>query len=408
MARKPKRDLTIEEQLARGPMDLPFLMLTVMLLGVGLIMMLSASYASAYYDDKVSSPYYYFIRQLVFGLIGLAVLYGVSKFNYQRLRWMSLIFLIAAFVLLALVAVPGIGVVHNQARRWMRLLIFAGPEFQPSEIAKLAVVLYFASRLSKRDSEKKKKQKSWNRRSLLGRFLGWLDRIGLLELIPYALILVAIAGLMYLEPHMSGTILIFVAGAAVLFAAGIKLHWFLGGGAFLGAGLWFLITNTDYMTSRIALWQNPWLDPSDKGFQAIQSLLAIGSGGLLGLGLGNSRQKFLYLPEPENDFVFAIVCEELGYIGAALILILFALLIIRGYWLAIHARDRFGALVIVGIITLFAFQVFFNIGVVTGLLPVTGISLPFFSYGGTALVIQMAEMGIVLSISRQIPAPRAG
>jgi cell division protein FtsW len=199
-----------------------------------------------------------------------------------------------------------------------------------------------------------------------------------------------------------------VAGAAILFAAGVKLYWFIGGGAIMGGLLWFLITNTDYMTTRIAIWKNPWLDPSDTGFQAIQSLYAIGSGGLLGLGLGNSRQKFLYLPEPENDFIFAIVCEELGFIGAALVLVLFALLIIRGYWLAVHARDRFGALLIVGIITLFAFQVFFNIGVVTGLLPVTGISLPFFSYGGTALVIQLAEMGIVLSVSRQIPAPRLG
>jgi cell division protein FtsW len=402
---KRKRDLTMEEQLARGPVDLPFLMLTLLLLGIGLIMMLSASYATAYYDSKVSSPYYYFIRQLIYGAGGLAVLYFVSKINYQSLRWLSVFILIAAFVLLVLVLVPGVGVTHNHAQRWMKILIVAGPEFQPSEVAKLGVVLYFAARLSKRSTEKKKR---WSKRSYIGTFLNWLDRIGLLELIPYAVILLAVVALMYFEPHMSGTILILVAGAAILFAAGVKLYWFIGGGAIMGGLLWFLITNTDYMTTRIAIWKNPWLDPSDTGFQAIQSLYAIGSGGLLGLGLGNSRQKFLYLPEPENDFIFAIVCEELGFIGAALVLVLFALLIIRGYWLAVHARDRFGALLIVGIITLFAFQVFFNIGVVTGLLPVTGISLPFFSYGGTALVIQLAEMGIVLSVSRQIPAPRAG
>jgi cell division protein FtsW len=402
---KRKRDLTMEEQLARGPVDLPFLMLTLLLLGIGLIMMLSASYATAYYDSKVSSPYYYFIRQLLFGAGGLAVLYFVSKLNYQSLRWISVFILIVAFVLLALVLVPGVGQVHNHAQRWMKILIVAGPEFQPSEIAKLGVVLYFAARLSKRSTEKKAR---WSKRSYIGTFLNFLDRIGLLELIPYAVILLAIVALMYFEPHMSGTILILVAGAAILFAAGVKLYWFIGGGAAMGALLWFLITNTDYMTTRIAIWKNPWLDPGDTGFQAIQSLYAIGSGGLLGLGLGNSRQKFLFLPEPENDFIFAIVCEELGFIGAALVLVLFALLIIRGYWLAVHARDRFGALLIVGIITLFAFQVFFNIGVVTGLLPVTGISLPFFSYGGTALVIQLAEMGIVLSVSRQIPAPRLG
>ncbi|MGM9606720.1 MAG: putative lipid II flippase FtsW [Oscillospiraceae bacterium] len=399
---KPKRDLTIEEQLARGPMDLPFLMLTLMLLGIGLIMVLSASYASAYYDPKVSTPYYYFIRQLLFGVAGVAVLWFVSKINYQVLRGLSVFVLGAAIVLLVLVLVPGIGKEINGARRW----IYIGPvSIQPSEVAKLGVVLYFSARLSKRSTGKKKK---WNSRSLAGRFLGFLDRVGFLELIPYALILLVIAALMLKEPHMSGTVLILVAGAAILFAAGVKLHWFIGGGLLAGGALGFLMTQMAHTSARLAVWRDPWIDPQGKGFQTIQSLYAIGSGGLLGLGLGNSRQKFLYVPEPENDCIFPIVCEELGFIGAALILILFALLIIRGYWLAIHARDRFGALLIVGIITLFAFQVFFNIGVVTGLLPVTGISLPFFSYGGTALMIQLAEMGIVLSVSRQIPAPKAG
>ena len=153
------------------------------------------------------------------------------------------------------------------------------------------------------------------------------------------------------------------------------------------------------------MWQDPWAYPRDGGYQIIQSLYAIGSGGLLGLGLGKSRQKFLYLPEPENDFIFAIVCEELGLIGAGIVLILFALLVMRGYWIAIHARDRFGALLVVGITTLTAVQVFLNISVVTNLIPTTGISLPFFSYGH-ALMIQLAEMGIILSVSRQIPAPR--
>ena len=188
---------------------------------------------------------------------------------------------------------------------------------------------------------------------------------------------------------MSGTILILAGAAAVLFAAGIKLYWFAGGGAAL-MGLVVLMMS-GYQSTRILVWQDPWAYPRDGGYQIIQSLYAIGSGGLLGLGLGKSRQKFLYLPEPENDFIFAIVCEELGLIGAGIVLILFALLVMRGYWIAIHARDRFGAL---------------NISVVTNLIPTTGISLPFFSYGGTALMIQLAEMGIILSVSRQIPAPR--
>ena len=172
----------------------------------------------------------------------------------------------------------------------------------------------------------------------------------------------------------------------------------------VGAALFAIIKGTDYMTLRIANWKNPWDDAQNKGLQAVQSMLAIGSGGVFGLGLGNGRQKFLYLPEPQNDFIFAVVCEELGLVGACLVLLLFALLIIRGYWLALNARDRFGSLVIVGITTLFAFQVFANVAVVTNLFPVTGISLPFFSYGGSALIIQLAEMGLILSISRQNPA----
>lgn len=400
-----KRDLTVEEQLARGPMDLPFLMLTLMLTGIGLVMVFSASYASAYYDPKVAQndPTYYFVRQALFGLGGVAIMYVTSKINYQSFRWMSVFVLIAAVALLLLVFVPGIGQVRNNARRWIKLPVI--PQFQPSEVAKLGVILYFSARLSKRGTEKRKK---YDKRTLSGTLKDALDRSGFLELLPYGAILVVVAALMLAEPHMSGTILILVGGAAVLFAAGIKLHWFAAGGALMGAGLWFIIQNTDYMTSRITLWLDPWSDKLGKGYQTIQSLYAVGSGGLLGVGLGHSRQKFLYLPEPENDYIFSIVCEELGYIGAAIVLILFALLIIRGYWIAIHARDRFGALLVVGITTLMAVQVFLNIAVVTNLIPVTGISLPFFSYGGTALMIQLLEMGIILSVSRQIPAARQG
>lgn len=400
-----KRDLTVEEQLARGPMDLPFLMLTLMLTGIGLVMVFSASYASAYYDPKVAhnDPTYYFVRQALFGVGGIAIMYVTSKINYQSFRWMSIFVLIAAVVLLLLVFVPGIGQVRNNARRWIKLPVI--PQFQPSEVAKLGVILYFSARLCKRDSEKHKR---FDTRKLSGRLFDLADRIGFLELLPYGGILGGVGFLMVMEPHMSGTILILAGGAAVLFAAGIKLHWFAAGGALIGAGLWFIIQNTDYMTSRIDLWLDPFSDRLGKGYQTIQSLYAVGSGGLLGVGLGNSRQKFLYLPEPENDYIFSIVCEELGYIGAIIVLGLFALLIIRGYWIAIHARDRFGALVVVGITTLTAVQVFLNIAVVTNLIPVTGISLPFFSYGGTALMIQLLEMGIILSVSRQIPAARQG
>ena len=403
MAKKPLRDLSVEEQLARGPLDLPFLMLTMLLLGIGLIMMFSASYATAYYDPDVSTPLFYIIRQGMFAAAGVAIMYFVSQINYQSFRGLSVLLLVGSIVLLVLVLIPGVGVKINGARRWLRMGLVFGPTYQPSEIVKVAVILFFAARLSKRDTRKKRK---WSRRTTWGRFKNFLEKIGFIELLPYGLILLLIAGLMLKEPHMSGTILVLAGGAAVLFAAGIHMGWFAAGISLVGGALWLIITATPYMTARINLWQDPWSDPLGAGFQTIQSLLAIGSGGLLGLGLGKSRQKFLYVPEPENDFVFPIVVEELGFIGGTIVIVLFMLLILRGYWLALHARDKFGALTIVGIISLLAVQVFLNIGVVTNLIPNTGISLPFFSYGGTALMIQLAEMGIVLSVSRQIPAPK--
>ena len=249
------------------------------------------------------------------------------------------------------------------------------------------MVIYFADSISK----KKDKMRSF--------------RYGIL---PYALILVVLAGLVVKEPHLSGALLILGVGAAMMLVGGI--HWGWVGGA-LGAGLagvYVLIGVIGYNASRIEMWRDPWQDASDKGYQMVQSLLAIGSGGLLGVGLGKSRQKFLYLPEEHNDFIFAIVCEELGLIGASVIMLLFAALILRGFWIALHARDRFGSLLVVGIVSLIAMQTFLNIGVVTGLLPTTGISLPFFSYGGTALCIQLVEMGVVLSVSRQMRPSKAG
>jgi cell division protein FtsW len=394
----------MEEQLARGPVDLPFLMLTLLLVGFGLIMVFSASYASAYYDSDVAhnNPLYYIEKQAAFAVAGLAVMYVISRMNYQWFRVFAIPLLAVSIVLLVLVLTP-FGVKSNGAQRWLKIFLVAGPRFQPSEIAKVAVIIFFSARLCKRDTQKKKK---FTRRTNTGRFLNWLEKIGFLELIPYGLVLGTVLLLVVMEPHMSGTILILSGAAAVLFAAGIHMGWFVGLGSFAVSALAFIIFNTDYMTSRVQLWLDPWIDPQNKGYQTIQSLYAIGSGGLLGRGLGQSLQKFLYIPEPENDFVFAIVAEELGLVGAGVVLLLFALLILRGYWLALHARDKFGTLTIVGIITLLAVQVFLNIGVVTNLIPNTGISLPFFSYGGTALMIHLAEMGIVLSISRQIPAPK--
>ncbi len=395
-------------QLARGPVDLPFLMLVMMLLAIGLVMLFSASYAygaslSKYHND----PYYFIKSQAMFAVIGLVVMYVISRINYQFWRALSIPVLLVALATLVLVLTP-LGVTLGGATRWLKLLFIAGPTYQPSEIAKLGIILFFSASLSKRKTGLHTFRRTLPRP--LEAIRHFLDKVGLWEMFPYLFLLLLISALMLMEPHMSGTILILVAGVSIMFAAGTKWYWYIIGLTAGGGMLAFIMTQTDYMTARIETWLDPWNSAasSDAAYQITQSLIAIGSGGLLGKGLGQSVQKYMYLPEPYNDFIFAIVAEELGYVGCLIILALFALLIIRGYWLSLHARDRFGSLLVVGITTLLATQVFLNIAVVTSLIPTTGISLPFFSYGGTALIIQLAEMGIVLSVSRQIPAPKQG
>jgi len=375
-------------ELARGPIDLPFLVLVLLLTGIGLVMLLSASFPSAYYETDGKNPMSYFIRQGVFAIMGLAAMLLIGKINYQRFRGLAQPLLFLSIILLVLVLIPHnpIAITRNNATRWLGIP-GTSLQFQPSEVAKVAVVLYFSDSISK----KKDRMRTF--------------RYGIL---PYAIILVVLAALVGLEPHLSGAILIMGAGAVLMLVGGIHWGWVGGAAAAAGGLLYVVLFVIGYNTSRIEMWHNPWADAQGKGYQLSQSLISIGSGGLLGVGLGRSRQKFLFLPEEHNDFIFAIVCEELGLIGASIIMLLFAALILRGYWIALHARDRFGSLLVVGVTTLIALQTFLNIGVVTGLLPTTGISLPFFSYGGTALSIQLAEMGIVLSVSRQMKPTKAG
>lgn len=398
-----KRDLTMEQQLARAPLDLPFLTLVVLLTTIGVIAVFSASYATAVHENHAAT--YYFIRQAIFAVGGVAAMYVISRINYQQLRWMSVFVLGAALVLLVLVLLPGFHTVRNDGvRRWIRA-IGPIPAFQPSEVAKLGVILFFAARMSKRETEKKR---SFDTKTLQGQLLRFADNIGLLELLPYGVILGIIMILMKQEPHMSGMILILAGAAAILFAGGVSWGWIITGGVVVIGAIVLMISGSGYQSGRIAIWLDPWSDPMDKGFQIIQSLYAVGSGGLFGVGFGKSRQAQLFLPEAENDFIFSVWCEEMGLVGAVIVLLLFVMLILRGYWIALHARDKFGALLVVGIITLMAVQVFLNISVVTNFLPTTGISLPFFSYGGTALMIQLAEMGIVLGVSRQVAPPKQG
>ena len=375
-------------ELARGPVDLPFLVLVVLLTVIGLIMLLSASFPSAYDETDGETPLFYFTRQGVFAIMGMAVMLLIGKINYQRFRALAQPLLFLSVILLILVLIPHnpIAITRNNATRWLGIP-GTSFQFQPSEVAKVAVVLYFSDNISKK-------------KDLMRTF-----RHGIL---PYAIILVVLAGLVGLEPHLSGALLIMGAGAVLMLVGGINWAWVGGAVGAAGIMMYLVLGVIGYNASRIEMWHNPWVDAQGKGYQLSQSLISIGSGGLLGVGLGRSRQKFLFLPEEHNDFIFAIVCEELGLIGAAIIMLLFAALILRGYWIALHARDRFGSLMVVGVTTLIGLQTFLNIGVVTGLLPTTGISLPFFSYGGTALLMQLAEMGFVLSVSRQMKPTKAG
>lgn len=374
-----------KDKTKRAGMDISFLALVVILLAIGVTMVLSASFARAYFDPggvTKGKANYYFIRQFIFAALGVAAMIICSRLPVGFYKRFSMPVLIAAVILLMLV--PIIGTNANGAKRWIGFGAFT---IQPSEIAKIGIILAFASMICARRG----RMKSF--------------RYGIL---PFAAILAAIVGLLVLEPHFSASIIIVAIGGVMLFLGGARLVWFIAAAVAAGGGIAVLLTMFPYASTRITTWRDPFASTSDEGYQIVQSLYSIGSGGLTGLGLGQSRQKYLYLPEEHNDFIFSVVCEELGFIGALLILTLFALLIIRGYWIALHSTDRYGFLVAAGITTLLAIQVILNVAVVTNLVPCTGISLPFFSYGGTALLMQMAEMGIVLSISRDLPAGRVG
>lgn len=359
-----------------GGIDIVFLILVLCLLAFGLVMVASSSYVAALY--KYNNSYHYISRQLVFAIVGVVVMLAIPLvLDYHVFRRFSLALLGVAVVLLILVLIPGVGVEANGAQRWLG---FGSFNFQPSEVAKLAIIMVFASYMA----ANYKRMKEF--------------KVGIL--IP-ALVLLVVCGLVLVEPHVSGAILIFSVGAVMIFVGGASLKWLIGIGTTGIIGVAGFALLTPYAKGRIETWLNPFADPTGDGFQTIQSLYAIGSGGVLGRGLGQSRQKYLYIPEPQNDYIFSIVCEELGFIGAMMVIVLFVLLVWRGFVIAYHAKDKFGALLVVGIVSRVAVQAMLNIAVVTNAVPPTGISLPFFSYGGTALMMLLAEMGIVLAVSRQ-------
>ncbi|MCI5614987.1 MAG: putative lipid II flippase FtsW [Clostridia bacterium] len=386
-AEKPARNP--EEKVQKtGTMDRPLLLLIFLLVGLGLLCLFSASYATAY-DSKDGNSTFYIFRQAIFAVGGSAAMLVLSRRNYHKLHYLAIPSLILAVAVMATIKVPGLKnmwVTINQATRWIKIPL-AGT-FQPSELAKIAVILCFSSLAT-----------------IYGKKKMHTLRYGIL---PFMGIIAVFAVEMYWEKHLSGTALIAAIGMVIIFIGGANIFWFGLGGVSVGAaGIWY-IKSHEYAMTRIRVWLDPFLDYRGKGWQGAQSQIAIGSGGLWGLGLGQSRQKHLYLPEPANDFIFSVWCEEMGFVGAVLLVLLFAALIWRGYYIALHCPDKFGTLLAAGITTQIAVQTILNLCVVTGLLPVTGASLPFFSYGGTALLIQLAEMGILLAISRELPVSKEG
>ena len=369
---KPKRR---KSEYVSGKLDITFLSFVLILFTIGLVMLFSASYAYSY--EYYGNSYKFITRQALFGAVGIVIMLAVSKIDYHFWRRFAWIAYAVTIIMLGILLVLPPMVDGMDVKRW----IVIGPvNFQPSEVAKFAVILLFSSLIA----ANQKQMKSF-------RFIVFL-----------VFLLGLTCGLVVLEPHLSATVLIFAIGVALLVVGGIpKRYIFAGAGAAAGLGVLAVATGfIGYGSDRIKYWLDPWADPTGLGFQTIQSLLAIGSGGILGRGIGQSRQKYLWVPEPHNDFIFSIVCEELGLIGAMVIIILFCLLVWRGFTIAMRSQDKFGSLLAIGLTFQVGLQAMLNIWVVTNTIPNTGISLPFFSYGGTSLVILLAEMGIVLSVSR--------
>lgn len=360
--------------------DVPFLVVLLALLSYGLIMLFSAGYAVALY--RRGDAYTYIRPQLLFAALGVAAMYAASLVDYHV--WHKLAWPVMGLSLILLVVVLFMPE-YNGCKRWIVLPGLG--TLQPSEIAKFAVVLVFSHIISLNHDR-------------MHSFAGGV--------LPFGLILGVVTVLMLLEPHLSGTLLILSIGAVLMFVGGTGLKWFalagIAGAGAIAAAVVLLPELVPYAMGRLSSWRDPFADPLGEGHQTIQSLYAIASGGAAGLGLGNSRQKYLYVPEPQNDFIFSILCEELGFVGAALTVVLFLLLFLRGMSIAVRARDKFGALLAVGFVVQVVLQAVLNIAVVTNTIPNTGISLPFFSSGGTSLMMLLGEMGIVLSVSRQADA----
>ena len=358
----------------KNPIDFTLLITILLLLSLGLIMVLSASSPSALSES--GNSYSYFYKQAIFAGAGLFMMWVISNIDY---RFYQKYYKLAYFIaFLSLLAVPFIGTTVNGAKRWIYLT--DSLSIQPSEIVKLLMIIFYASLLVK------------NRDELDKYFKGFVKHL---------MILAPIIGLLLIEPHFSASMVIIGIVSIMMIVAGCKFWHFLATGSVIGVpGIIGLILIEPYRLERVTTFLDPWKDATGSGWQVIQSLYAIGSGGLFGVGLGESKQKYLYIPEPHNDFIFSILGEELGFIGCAIVIILFGIFIWRGVLTAMRSPDMFGSLIAIGITTQNAIQVIINIAVVTSSMPATGMPLPFFSYGGSSLFILLCEMGILLNISK--------
>lgn len=369
-----KRSTTASLHLGHPAMLIGIITMILMLLG--LVMILSASSVTAFAD--YGSPFLFFQKQALWAGLGLACFILFAKLNYHRLRGSSYWLLGIAMILMLAVLIPGIGVTVDGSSRWLR----AGPlSFQPSELAKLALILFAADVFSR------KKEKTFQHL-----------RHTLLPMIPVLLILVA---LVMKQPDLGTTLIVSSIGMGLLFIAGAPLRWLLPLGAGGAALALYASLATDYRRERVLAFMDPWKDPLDTGYHTIQSLIAMGSGGWVGVGLGASRQKWAYVPNAHTDFIFAILGEEMGLLGSIVVLGMFAFLTFLGVKVAQRAPDRFGMLIASGITIWISLQALVNIGAVTGSLPITGVPLPLVSFGGTSLVLTLAGMGILTNIARQ-------
>ena len=371
MAKKKNKTFS---SFVNNPIDFTLVITILLLLSIGLIMVLSASSPSALAED--GNSYSYFSKQLIFAVLGIIAMLFISKIDYRFYQKFYKHAWVIAFILLALVLVAGRTI--NGAKRW--IYVTDTLSVQPSEIVKILMIIFYAGILVKNRDELSKYGKGF---------------------IKHILFLAPIIVLLLLEPHFSASIVIIGICSVMMIMAGCKFWHFLATGGLVGIpAAIFLIVKEPYRLQRVITFLDPWKDATGDGWQVIQSLYAIGSGGLFGAGLGESKQKYLYIPEPQNDFIFAIVAEELGFVGCVAIIALFGIFVWRGIVIAMKAPDMFGSLLAVGVTTLVAVQTIINIAVVTASIPTTGMALPFFSYGGTALVILLASVGILLNVSR--------